>query len=222
MKKFIKQDLDFYQSYKQFHNEVKPLPVALISYSCVMGVLLAGFSGIFVYSTITKNNLSADITNVNNYINNSVVTSVTTTLKKMSADTTKFNQYLELISNAKKSIETYPQFTSYVWSSIIDAVTNDTIIKSVTFTDNLVSLQLESNNITSPSLTATNLAAVELFEDITYSGFSSSTIDTTQNTEQTPPPNFGYGNFPAELNKNTSNDTLYSFNISIKLKGGIN
>lgn len=222
MKKFAKHDLDFYLSYKQFHNEVKPLPIVLISYSCIMGVLLVSFSSYFVYSIITKNNLKADISSINSYINNSTVISVTTTLKKMSADTDKFNQYLELISTTKRSIKTYPEFTSYVWSSIIDAVTTDSLIKSVSFNENIVSLQLESTNINSPSLTASNLAAVELFENITYSGFNSSTINTTPDTNQQPTPNFGYGNFPAEPNKNSANDILYSYNIVIKLKGGIN
>lgn len=222
MKKFTKHDLDFYLSYKRFHNEVKPFPIVLIGYACIMGVLLVSFSSYFVYSTITKNNLKEDISNINNYINNSTVISVSTTLKKMSADTDKYNQYLELISNAKMSIKTYPQFTSYVWSSIIDAVTNDSIIKSVSFNENIVSLQLESTNINSPSLTASNLAAVELFENITYSGFSSATIDKTQDTNQQPTPNFGYGNFPAERSKNSADDILYSYNIVIKLKGGIN
>lgn len=172
------RDINFFAVYSSpLDNKSNGInPVTLIGTITVSACIIVVLS---LFSVLKMSDLrqTLKINDINNYLNSAGVASAQNTVSSVTNKINAFNNYTNAVSGAYNAFQTLPMPDSKLIESISKAMPGDVIVKNITYTMSVISLQCTCASQQSPEIFVHALKISGGFDNIIYNGFTLTDIN---------------------------------------------
>jgi type IV pilus assembly protein PilM len=150
--------------------------IATVAVAAIVSIALVG--GITLGGNIIKSQYEADTAVIQEWLDSPDTAQRTAAVDAAQAKIDKVNSYKSDLQLAKDIFDTQPIFTTEVQTNIEANFTGTTAkVLSYSFSDGAITLQCEATNNNDPSKVIANFIEQDIFDNVTYTGFSNAEGD---------------------------------------------
>ncbi len=174
------KDINFFERIKK-NTPQKQASSAMKVCLIIFIIMLLLLGGTYTYFYIQKMNLSKDINNLNEQINqintqNEGMDQIATKKTRLQA----LQSYANVATEFKANVDEYPIFDDEFMDSITKVMPSDVSIITFSYKDGALKLSCQAKKELSPSNFAKALKNLDLFENVNYTGNSLSDTSTLE------------------------------------------